>query len=52
MRRQLTAFLETKEIKLQLLLGQYTVKDKVRRHISAIKGIESHNGAKIAVCVL
>ena len=52
MRQKLTACLETNEIKLQLLLGRSTVKDKVRRHISSIKGIESLNGAKRAVCVL
>ena len=50
MRPKLIACLETKEIKLQLLLGQSTVKNKVRRHISSITGIESLNGAKRAVC--
>ena len=52
MRPQLTACLKTKETKLQLLLGQSTVKDKVRLNISSITGIESLNGAKRAVCVL
>ena len=52
MRPILTARLETKQTKLQLLYGQSAVKDKVRRRILSIKVIESPNGAKRAVRVL
>ena len=52
MRSNLTAYLETKETKLQLLLRQSAVKDKVRQHISSTKGSESLNGAKICVLII